>query len=218
VFLCPDGPLPEESVTALLAPRYGNAGADYRPDDGLDIGHVFSGSPGRLIMARTHYLGMGGDWRTDPPYTDGKYRGLFTFNSRNRLNNIPRGLTETVMFGESWGGFLDWGGTDGIPSGWSTGSRCAGFNYSTFGTCPNPANPNCDNQSFGLSFGTFGAMHLLHTSQGPRLGFNVAMADGSVRTLRGDIDFGVWDAMCGFADFEIEPSGLAPEVCGVLSD
>jgi prepilin-type processing-associated H-X9-DG protein len=114
------------------------------------------------------------------------------------------------MFAESWGGFINWGGDNGIPSGWSTGSRSVGFNYSTFGTYPNAANPNCDLQSFGLSFGTYGALHLLH---GPALGFNVAMADGSVRTLRGDIDFGVWTAMCGIADRELRPPGLEPEVC-----
>jgi hypothetical protein len=211
-FLCPDGPQPDETVTALMTPRYGTPGVDYRADDGLDTGHFFSGSPGRLVMARTHYLGMGGDWRTQEPY-NGKYRGMFTYNSNTRFSDVTDGLSNTIMYGESWGGKVDWGGTLGVPSGWSTGSRSAGFNYSAFGTCPSGDNPNCDLNSFGLSFGTFGALHLLHTSNGPALGFNVAMGDASVRSLRGDIDFGVWDAMSGIKDGEINPPGLSPTEC-----
>jgi prepilin-type processing-associated H-X9-DG protein len=216
-LLCPDGPQPDETVTALMVPRYGNAGVDYRADDGLDDGHIFSGSPGRMVMARTHYHGMAGDWRTESPY-DGKYRGIFTYNSRTHFFDITDGLSNTIMYAEAWGGFIDWQGDKGIPSGWSTGSRSVGFNHSTFGTCPNAANPNCDEQSFGLSFGTYGALHLLHSPTGPALGFNVAMADGSVRTLRGDIDFGVWEAMSGIRDGEIHPPGLEPLECTAWSD
>src|SRR5258708_5423997 len=87
--------------------RFGTAGVDYRADDGLSDGHYFSGSPGRLIMARSHYLGTAGDWRTDPPY-NGSYRGIFTYNSRTRIADIADGTSNTVMFAESWGGYLDW--------------------------------------------------------------------------------------------------------------
>jgi hypothetical protein len=34
----------------------------------------------------------------------------------------------------------------------------------------------------------------------------------------GDIDFGVWTAMCGIADHEFHPPGLEPEVCAAASD
>jgi prepilin-type processing-associated H-X9-DG protein len=213
-FLCPEAPRSSQTVTGLLAVRYGTPGVDYRADDGLDNGHVFVGSPGRLVLARSHYLGMGGDYRRDPPYDNGKYRGIFTYNSRTRYSDITDGASNTIMFAESWGGNIDWQGDGGVPSGWSTNSRSAGFNYSTFGTCPSGDNPNCDLHSFGLSFGTFGALHPLHTSGGTALGFNVAFADGSVRLLRGDIDFSLWDALCGKADGEIHPSGLAPDVAG----
>jgi hypothetical protein len=216
-FLCPDGPQPDETVTALMIPHYGTPGVDYQADDGLDDGHLFTGSPGRLVMARSHYLGMAGDWRTDDPYS-GKYRGIFTYNSRTRFTDITDGASNTIMYAEAWGGFVDWAGASGVPSGWSTGSRSVGFNYSAFGTCPSPDNPNCDLNSFGLSFGTFGALHLMHSTNGPVLGFNVAMADGSARTLRGDVDFGVWEAMSGISDGEINPPGLEPTACGAWVD
>ena len=71
---------------------------------------------------------MAGDWRTDPPY-GGRYRGIFTYKSRPRRSDITDGTSNTIMFAESWGGYVDWSGTNGVPSGWSVGSRSAGFNF-----------------------------------------------------------------------------------------
>jgi len=187
IFLSPDGPQQDDTVTALLVALYGTRGVDYRSDEAA-TGHMFTGSPGRLVMSRSHFLGMAGDFQNP------NLRGVFRYNSQTTLDDLVRGPENTIIYAESWGGFVAWGGVSGIPSGWSNGSRSAGFNFSSFGTCPNPNNSNCDYaQSMGLSFGTFGALH--PTKEGG-FGFNVAMADGSVRLLAGDIDYGTWLTLC----------------------
>lgn len=195
-YLCPDGPQPEQTVTALLVNRHGIPGTDYRTNDGLDVGFLYTGHPGRLIMARSHYLGMAGDWRYG-----GRYRGIFGFNTRTRIADIVDGTSNTLFFAETWGSHHDWRASGGIRSGWTVASRSAGFNYAAFGSCPDRANPNCDfDDSFGLGFGAFGALH-------PRPevpGFNVAFADGSVRTLPGNISLTrMWLPMCGMRDGDL---------------
>jgi hypothetical protein len=155
-------------------------------------GHQFALSPGRLVMARSHYLGMGGDFRTGQ-YA--RFRGIFTYNSHTRLSDLERGPENTILYAEYWGGYVDWNHLGGVPSGWTNGSRSVGFNYSAFGTCPGTG--NCDYQhSFGLSFGIFGALHPGLLANHPYT-FNVAMADGSVRSLPGNIDFALWETLCG---------------------
>jgi hypothetical protein len=190
-FLCPDGPQPDETVTALISVTYGTPGVDF-PSYESYHGHAFSGSPGRLVMARSNYLGMAGDFRTG---MYARYRGIFSYNSHTRLSDLERGPENTILYAEHWGGFIDWNGTLGIPSDWSNGSRSVCFNYSAFGTCPGSG--TCDYQhSFGLGFGIFGALHP-GLVRGHPYTFNVAMADGSVRSLPGDIDFVLWETLCG---------------------
>ena len=182
IFLCPDGPQPSETVTALLAVIYGTRGVDY-PEYESTQAHKYRPSPGRLVLARSHYLGMGGDFRTG---IYAPYRGIFTYNSHTRLSELERGPENTILYAEYWGGFVDWQGAGGIPSGWSTGSRSVCFNYSAFGTCHGP-DDSC--------WGTFGALH--PGVDGKPYLFNVAMADGSVRTLPGNIPFAIWETLCG---------------------
>jgi prepilin-type processing-associated H-X9-DG protein len=137
---------------------------------------------------------MAGDPRTNPPY-NGRYKGIFRYNSRTQLSDLVRGPENTVLYGEYWGSFVVWGGQGGIPDGWSNGSRSVGFNVSSFGTCPGPG--PCDYQhSFGLSGATFGALHPGLTVEHPYT-FNVAMADGSVRSLPGNINYPTWLTLCG---------------------
>jgi prepilin-type processing-associated H-X9-DG protein len=209
-YLCPDAPQPGDTVTALLTVRYGTAGVDYRAGDGLSNGHLFSSAPGRLVMARSSYLGTAG------LFSDPRYRGIFAYNSQTQLSDLQRGAANTIMYGELWGGFVIWSGGGGIPDGWSNASRSVGFNFSSFGTCPDPSNQNCDFiASSGLSFGTYGALHPLKSG---KFGFNVAMADGSVQTLAGDIDYTLWVNLCSVMDNGTRAVGLRPELCGALDD
>jgi prepilin-type N-terminal cleavage/methylation domain-containing protein/prepilin-type processing-associated H-X9-DG protein len=189
-FICPSSVAPESMVTALLTVNYGTAGRDFK--SGSSVAHVFSSAPGRLTMGRSHYMAMGGDWRTNLP---ANYRGLFTYNSKNSLGAVPDGTSNTILFGEFSGGHNAWNGQGGIPSGWSGGSWSAGFNYAAFGTCPNRGNSNCNFGAggLGLSWGTFGSMHAGNN-------LNLAFGDGSVRAIRPDLTFAVWLALSGAQD------------------
>jgi prepilin-type processing-associated H-X9-DG protein len=205
VFLCPDAPQPGDTVDAILVARYGDPGINYRAGDGLSNAHIFGGSPGRLVLARSHYVGIAGELRNQPPFD--QYRGIFRYNSQTQLSDITDGAANTIMYAEAWGGYINWGGGGGIPSGWNNSSRSVGFNYSSFGTCPNPTNSSCDyTSSLGLFWGNFGALHGKKANM-----FNAAMADGSVRSFAGDIDFLLWEQLCGIADGGPRPiGGLRP--------
>jgi prepilin-type processing-associated H-X9-DG protein len=170
-------------------------------------GHVFSVAPGRMIMGRSNYLGCGGDYRGHNSYRrDEKdnpnyepYRGVFHYNSKVSLSQILDGASATLMFGEIAGGYIDWTRVPGarIPNGWASPSWSAGFNYVTFGLCPDKRadQHNCDfsPEGKGLSFGTFGSLH-----EGNVIHF--AFCDGSVRPLRPTIPTSVLLALGGYQD------------------
>ena len=101
---------------------------------------------------------------------------------------------------------IAWNGAGGIPNGWSNGSRSAGFNYSAFGTCPSTAGRGDFQQSMGLSWGTFGALHGKKFNM-----FNVAMADGSVQSLAEDIDYNLWETLCSVRNPGGNPVSIRPD-------
>jgi prepilin-type N-terminal cleavage/methylation domain-containing protein/prepilin-type processing-associated H-X9-DG protein len=186
-FLCPSADDPASTVTALLAINYGTAGIDY-PAGGATV-HSFSAAPGRLIMGRSNYVGVGGSIGASSTF-----RGFFGFQTKNSVGRTPDGTSNTMMFAEMAGGFIAWNGSGGIPSGWSSPSWSTGPNYTSFGFCPDHTNPNCDfTNSLGLSFGTFDSKHAGNI-------INVAFGDGSVRQLSPTIPFGLQLALGGIAD------------------
>jgi prepilin-type N-terminal cleavage/methylation domain-containing protein/prepilin-type processing-associated H-X9-DG protein len=174
-YLCPSADDPGSTTTALLCVDYGNGGQDYTA--GGPGGHVFSSAPGRLIMGRSNYLGMAGYYA---PSQYPQYRGFYTYNSKNSIARIPDGTSNTIMFAEYTGGFIQWNGGGGIPDGVATGSWSSGFNYSGFGT-------------LGNQYYLFGSKHAGGIT-------NVGYGDGSVRQLQQSIDFGTWIALTGIAD------------------
>ena len=184
-LLCPMNPAPASYVTVLMCVDYGTAGTDYAA--GGAGGHVFSSAPGRDVMGRSSYLGMGGYYA---PSQYPQYQGLLTYQSSTSLARVPDGTSTTILFGEFAGGYIGWGGNGGIPSGASGGSWSCGFNYSGFSgpVTGDPTNPNST-----AAWYAFGSQHAGNV-------VNFAFADGSVRNLTTSIDFSTWVYLTGYAD------------------
>src|SRR5262249_12166458 len=173
---------PEAYVTVLLSCNYAVAGSDYTAG-APGPAHVYSSAPGRLVMGRSHYIGVGG-YYSPTWYPD--YQGLFTYQGPNSLGKVPDGTSNTFLFGEMVGGQIGWGGSGGIPSGLSGVSWAAGFNYTGFGTLSQQG-------SRGGEWYLFGSDHTANIA-------NFAFADGSVRGIRNSIDFGTFVYLSGFRD------------------
>src|SRR5260370_25726533 len=151
----------------------------------LPVAHLCSSTPGRLVLGRSNYVGVGGYYSK---YQFPQYQGIFTFNSATKVGAIPDGSSNTMMFGEVAGGYIGWGGSGGIPSGTSGWSWSCGFNYTGFntpysGTAADPVN----SQWYNLT-----PQHSNH--------INVAMGDGSVRSIGTSIDFNTWVYLSGIQD------------------
>jgi prepilin-type processing-associated H-X9-DG protein len=104
VLACPSGMSPNSAQTVLMTVTRGTAGVDYTP--GLvSNDDLYSADPGQQILTRTHYCGVAGDYF----FANGLYRGIFTWNRWCRTADILDGTSQTMMFGESGGGVVNFG-------------------------------------------------------------------------------------------------------------
>ncbi|MDB5312900.1 MAG: hypothetical protein JWO38_7102 [Gemmataceae bacterium] len=171
---CPSNPPPASYNWVFMDSFYGTPGTDYPTAQGTSNTHVYSGNPGSVILGRSNYVGVAGDWR----YGAG-YKGVFTFQSKLSLVGITDGTSNTVMFGEWSGGSFDGGKT---ISTWTWGGGAA---FTAFGLC-NTGSKSC--------WYTFNSNHTNVV--------NFVYSDGSVRPLKNPagLDFPTWAAICGKSD------------------
>jgi len=183
-LLCPAAPSPEAYVTVLLNTNYGIGGTDFTVYYASSAAaHVFSSAPGRLVVGRSSYIGFGGYYSKS---SNPSLQGVFTHMSNNKIERISDGSSNTMMFGETAGGLINWGGSGGIPNGISGTSWMAGFNYTGFNV---PMRFDMNNTDIWYRY----------TS--PHIGaLQVGMADGSVRGLSLSIDFNTWVYMSSMSD------------------
>jgi type II secretory pathway pseudopilin PulG len=181
-LLCPAAPDAEAFETVWLLVTYGVQGTDMpgpTPAWPWPNFHVRSAAPGSQILGRSHYVAVLGDWR----YGAG-YRGMFYYNSKNKVGAIPDGTSNTLMFGEMAGGkWPDPGGSLGQL--WCPGWGQNG-NFLAFGLCPsnadsrNGGNPSVPTYNAAALFGSYHTQ-LIHWGWG----------DGSVRPLKNPAQYNV---------------------------
>jgi prepilin-type N-terminal cleavage/methylation domain-containing protein len=194
-FMCPSAPAPTEYVTVLMGTYYGGTTGVDCPQ-GFNCtntgAHVFTAAPGRLTVGRANYIGVGGYYA---PSLEPQFKGTFTHNSKTKIPGIIDGSSNTVMFGEMVGGFIDWAGSGGIPSGVSGPSWTAGFNYSGFDSPWSPANQNAPSCGTPPNCSKWWAFSSNHAGI-----VQFCFGDGSVRGLRNGMDFSTWVYITGIAD------------------
>lgn len=193
-LVCPSAPPPDPIgggyVTVLLMVDYGTSGIDFTAAIPTSSqAHYYSSAPGRDVMGRSNYMGMGGYYA---PSLNPANAGLLTYQSKNSLANVPDGSSNTILFAEWVGGTINWGGSGGIPNGVSGNSWSCGFCYSGFAG-PSPIGSLDGGDPNKSQWFTFGSNHTQHIC-------NCAFADGSVRGISPSIDFTTWVYLTGFQD------------------
>jgi prepilin-type N-terminal cleavage/methylation domain-containing protein/prepilin-type processing-associated H-X9-DG protein len=195
VFICPAAPPPAEVSTVSQLVIFGVAGRHFPQQfaSAQKGTYHFTDAPGRTIIGRTNYQPVGGYWSA--AFND--YEGLFIWKSKNQLANVPDGTSNTMLFIETAGGYVDFSSIDPNATGWVTDSWPASVAVANFGMCPDPKNQNCQpGQGLGLSAHLPGSLHAQNR-------INVAFGDGSVRQTRPDLALAVYAALAGYRDGDI---------------
>jgi prepilin-type N-terminal cleavage/methylation domain-containing protein len=199
-FLCPSAHAPIECQTVLMSVDYGITGLDADPHNAYTLppgtpppppngyagSHLFSCHPGALVLGRTNYLGNAGYLGSGSWYP--QLAGPLYYQSDVTLARMPDGTSMTLLVLEYDGGFIDWGGSCGIPAGHDGATFVCGFNYTGFGLDTQPWI-----RDGGHGWWSFGSRHTGNL-------INVAYSDASVRQITPAIDFGVLLAISGFRD------------------
>jgi prepilin-type N-terminal cleavage/methylation domain-containing protein/prepilin-type processing-associated H-X9-DG protein len=194
-FTCPAAPPPTEvSCVSQLAvagvPGRHFPSQFYPPNN---VTYHFVDAPARTIVGRTNYQPVGGWWSAS--FND--YEGLFIWRSKNQLANVADGTSNTMLFIESAGGYVDFGSDAPDATGWVADSWPASVAIANYGMCPNPNNRNCvPGQGLNLAAHLPGSLHAQNR-------INVAFADGSVRPTNPITSNALYAALAGFRDGDI---------------
>ena len=180
--LCPSAPSPESYTTSLLGLFVGTGGTDFPAAFGATANnYVASSNPGGVILGRSNYTGIAGYYTQS---TNSQNRGYFTHLSKNKIN-VGDGSSNTAMFGEMLGGNIVWSGGGGLADGPCTSSIASGYYYTGYGS-PLAAPIATNNRSL------FGSAHTGVV--------NFCFGDGSIRSLRSNMDFTTWIYISGIED------------------
>jgi prepilin-type N-terminal cleavage/methylation domain-containing protein/prepilin-type processing-associated H-X9-DG protein len=222
-FLCPAAVPPEEMVYLDQVTEVGYADTDYRgslfsrpPGDGPHYTYyIYNNGSSAVVLqntGQTNYLFNRGLLTKDPTNFPGSpFPGIFPYTKKTSaptatstqgtpastglpIEAVPDGTSNTIMFMESNGGYLDFAG----PQGWGAMNYGHAPFYADFGTCPDTTNDaanggNCDFKHGGFGFGIPSSQH-----GGNRI--NTAFGDGSVRTLAPNLQYTLFVALCGAGD------------------
>jgi prepilin-type N-terminal cleavage/methylation domain-containing protein len=182
------------------------------------ITYIWRGPPGgNVALGLCNYAAVGG--AVQPNYPGQLFYGLMYYRSSyspsfdvppppvtaptqntngNSLGRCPDGTSNTLLFGEMAGGYIDWGsgpGSTSIPRGWAAPSWGAAYNYTQAGLSPSPVKVTNGNDQYVGSANQFSSMHTNI--------INFAYADGSVHGIKPSIDFNTLMALSGFRDGQI---------------
>jgi hypothetical protein len=212
---CGDG-LQFRFTTALCPTQNPNdSSCFYSPPN--TVTYVFSSVPGNTVIGLCNYCAVGG--AVQPNYPGSLFYGLLYYRSSytpsfdttgpgtsgtiqntnpNSLGRVPDGTSNTLLFGEMAGGYIDWGAGPGgatPPRGWTSPSWLGAYDYTQVGLCPSPVQVTNGNDQWSGGFAQFGSMHTNI--------INFAYADGSVHGIKPSIDFNTLMALSGFRDGQI---------------
>ncbi len=228
-LLCPMGRNPNTINTVLLVAPQGNTNASLNPDpyDGAgswvgrstfatSTGFTFSNIPGGKVMGKTHYMAMAGypifnaeTGSTGGGPKDGQFRGVFRYAHQTKLTEVMDGTSNTIFFVEYSRAYVDFGLGHAL-TGPTAGAWAGGMIYSYWApdagqdkavatraaSCPSGPAPDMlclEGVWFRPSADHAGT-------------FNVAFADGTVRSLQLNINFTTYVVLCGLNDGQPNPT------------
>jgi hypothetical protein len=212
---CGDG-LQYRFTTALCPTQNPNDSSCFYSPPNI-ITFIFKAVPGNVAMGICNYAAVGG--AVQPNYPGALFYGLLYYRSTytpsidttgpgttgniqntspNSLGRVPDGTSNTLLFGEIAGGYVDWGtgpGTTTSPRGWASPTWMSAYDFTQNSLSPSPVQVTNGNDAYAGSYGKFGSMHTNI--------INFAYADGSVHGIKPSIDFNTLMALSGFRDGQI---------------
>jgi prepilin-type N-terminal cleavage/methylation domain-containing protein/prepilin-type processing-associated H-X9-DG protein len=208
-LLCPSATPPAATSTVLMFTAT-TANGKYTYNNALFSGpasgtvtFVFSSAPGAVVLGRSNYVAMAGyplyqlqDSNGNNVGVPDQFAGMFMYKSNTQLTDVLDGTSNTIMFGEYASAYVDFGAGN-VLTGYTALAWAGGFMYTYWAPdagqdrATNPLGP----------YWRFGSRH-------PGV-FNVALGDGSVRSLKNNIDYNTWVVMGGMRDgFVLNQSNL----------